>query len=459
LNSAGPNGPDVETARVGSDSVNQHSAAFAESEIPQLGLVPSSQRVSRRAAGTFALLLAGVTLPGLYMSFFGTFASRAPNSDGTGTPAIINDSNPAQFGSEADESWVRVKSDRLPVPAQRNSLAAAFTEVSSLMRGGGITITTNMTDAPGTMAMPILGYAAFGEPEIASPFDRLLVAPPVDPLDGRAPTVLFNPEPHQTIAPPVAEEDDDVAALLPIPHPKPRLGVLADGRRIPLPRPKPDGSEEDVETPVAATQPQSPASDLAGSSSRPTATADASAAPPPYKPGAILQRPLFAALPAGRTRPEAEKQDNQQVAMYAPPGDTMPRNPVILDTPFGVPYVLQSESVETACLRPELMDILTQIETRYGKKVVITSGYRARGRPSSLHRRCAAADIIVPGVDGRSLAAFARTIPHVGGVGQYCHPNMIHLDVGSPRDWKYGCGSYFAMRAGAPGERGASSEE
>jgi hypothetical protein len=124
-----------------------------------------------------------------------------------------------------------------------------------------------------------------------------------------------------------------------------------------------------------------------------------------------------------------------------------------VDTPFGVPYVLQTGSVETACLKPELVDILRKVERHYGQKVVITSGYRDRGRQGSLHRQCAAADIEVPGISAASLASFARTIPGIGGVGTYCHSLMIHVDIGTPRDWKYGCGSYFAMRGG-PGKWG-----
>lgn len=124
-----------------------------------------------------------------------------------------------------------------------------------------------------------------------------------------------------------------------------------------------------------------------------------------------------------------------------------------LDTPFGIPYVLQTASVETACLKPDMIELLHKIETKYGQKVVITSAARDRGRRGSMHRMCAAADIIVPGVSAERLAAYARTIPGIGGVGTYCHSELVHVDTGTPRDWKYGCGSFFAMR-GAPGKWG-----
>lgn len=127
---------------------------------------------------------------------------------------------------------------------------------------------------------------------------------------------------------------------------------------------------------------------------------------------------------------------------------------ITVDTPFGIPYVLQTASVETACLKPELIDVLRRVEGHYHQKVIITSGYRSRGREGSLHKTCAAADIEIPGVSADQLANFARTIPGIGGVGTYCHASMIHVDVGTPRDWKYGCGSFFAMRGGAAGRWG-----
>src|SRR5690606_38356027 len=61
---------------------------------------------------------------------------------------------------------------------------------------------------------------------------------------------------------------------------------------------------------------------------------------------------------------------------------------------------IQTDRVDVACLKPSLVRVLKQIETRYGKKVVVTSGYRsppnnrrARGARNSLHMYCAAADI------------------------------------------------------------------
>lgn len=152
--------------------------------------------------------------------------------------------------------------------------------------------------------------------------------------------------------------------------------------------------------------------------------------------------------------PRREETPPGVLGFFSSPTEPVKAPPKItVDTPFGIPYVLQTATVETACLKPELIDLLKRIEAKYHQKVVITSGYRSRGREGSLHRTCAAADIEVPGVSAAALAAFARSIPGIGGVGTYCHASMIHVDVGTPRDWKYGCGSFFAMR-GAPGKWG-----
>lgn len=106
----------------------------------------------------------------------------------------------------------------------------------------------------------------------------------------------------------------------------------------------------------------------------------------------------------------------------------------------------QTESVDVACLKPSLVRVLKIIEQRYGKKLVVTSGYRsrirnikARGAKNSLHMYCAAADIQVPGVGKVELANFLRAMPGRGGVGTYCHTNSVHIDVGPERDWNWRC--------------------
>jgi len=106
----------------------------------------------------------------------------------------------------------------------------------------------------------------------------------------------------------------------------------------------------------------------------------------------------------------------------------------------------QTENVDVACLKPSLVRVLKVVEQHYGKKMIVTSGYRsptrnrqARGAKNSLHMYCAAADIQIPGVGKWELANYVRSMPGRGGVGTYCHTNSVHIDVGPERDWNWRC--------------------
>lgn len=105
-------------------------------------------------------------------------------------------------------------------------------------------------------------------------------------------------------------------------------------------------------------------------------------------------------------------------------------------------FWMQTEKVDTGCFKPELMRVLGRIEAHYGKKLMVTSGFRKpkgnRAR-QSLHTTCSAADIQIAGVGKWELAAFLRTMPDRGGVGTYCHTNSVHIDIGSARDWNWRC--------------------
>lgn len=106
----------------------------------------------------------------------------------------------------------------------------------------------------------------------------------------------------------------------------------------------------------------------------------------------------------------------------------------------------QRDDVDTSCFKPQLVRILKTIERHYGKKVLVTSGFRnpehnrrVRGATKSAHMSCSAADIQVVGVSRWELANFTRSLPGRGGVGTYCHTASIHVDVGAERDWNWRC--------------------
>jgi uncharacterized protein YcbK (DUF882 family) len=107
-------------------------------------------------------------------------------------------------------------------------------------------------------------------------------------------------------------------------------------------------------------------------------------------------------------------------------------------------YVANS-SVDTFCLVPNLRLVLWSFETYFGRKVVVSSGYRSPahnadvgGKEDSYHMRCMAADFFIPGVDKRKLIAYAWRNGLVGGLGCYPGRGFIHVDVRSrPHGWTH----------------------
>ena len=107
---------------------------------------------------------------------------------------------------------------------------------------------------------------------------------------------------------------------------------------------------------------------------------------------------------------------------------------------------VQTETVDIACLKPQLVKTLKTIERHYGRPVVVTSGFRSPkhnrkigGARNSRHTSCEAADIQVAGVSKWDLAAYVRAMPGRGGVGTYCHTRSVHVDIGTKRDWNWRC--------------------
>lgn len=106
----------------------------------------------------------------------------------------------------------------------------------------------------------------------------------------------------------------------------------------------------------------------------------------------------------------------------------------------------QTERVDVACFKPELVRLLKKVEKHYKKPVIVTSGYRSPkhnkrigGANGSRHTTCEAADVQIKGVTKWELAKFVRTMPDRGGVGTYCHTQSVHIDTGTVRDWNWRC--------------------
>ena len=110
---------------------------------------------------------------------------------------------------------------------------------------------------------------------------------------------------------------------------------------------------------------------------------------------------------------------------------------------FGT-YVANS-GVDTFCLVPKLRLALWSIETFFGRKVVVTSGYRSPwhnadvgGKEDSYHMKCMASDILIPGVDKSRLIAYAYRNDLIGGLGCYPGQTFIHIDVRDrPPGWSH----------------------
>ena len=100
---------------------------------------------------------------------------------------------------------------------------------------------------------------------------------------------------------------------------------------------------------------------------------------------------------------------------------------------------------------PELIDFLVDIRTRLDLPPSVTfeilSGYRTRESniilarhndnvaTSSLHCYGWAVDFRIPGVDGRAIAAIAKTMQR-GAAVYYPGSNHVHIDIGNIRTWR-----------------------
>lgn len=106
--------------------------------------------------------------------------------------------------------------------------------------------------------------------------------------------------------------------------------------------------------------------------------------------------------------------------------------------------LLQRPGVKVGCFPRRLVRLLKQVERRYGRTPMVTSGYRSArrnrmvgGSRKSMHVQCMAADIQVQGVSKWRLAKYLRSLSGRGGVGTYCHTQSVHIDIGKRRAWHH----------------------
>jgi zinc D-Ala-D-Ala carboxypeptidase len=88
-------------------------------------------------------------------------------------------------------------------------------------------------------------------------------------------------------------------------------------------------------------------------------------------------------------------------------------------------------------MKPEFMDLLQTLRTRYGKSMRITSGYRHKSHPvernktiSGAHQTGLACDIAVERGDAFELLKLALELGFTGiGIQQKGSGRFIHLDI------------------------------
>lgn len=166
-----------------------------------------------------------------------------------------------------------------------------------------------------------------------------------------------------------------------------------------------------------------------------------SVAPPPAAPPVSVPAPDQGVPLAPSTPPDSP------AVVASLPTTTQPATTEEIEaeeekTPEPMLVEKQTDAVDIACLRPELLRLVRIAGEHFKGTPVITSGQRNRGRLGSYHRKCMAADFFVPGIERARLAKFLRSLPEAGGVGTYCHTKSVHIDIGEPRNW-WQCGFRF----------------
>lgn len=400
----------------------------------------------------------------------------ASNSKPVANIPSINDAAHVSLSSRAA---LGVKNDRLPPPlddqrATRVSIADAAA-VRSLGRPSIDAIWNGRMRLPapsewlnGARAAPqsassVLAYAPSAQERLreGNPFaviDKDISAAPTPASLGERTAPSPTAAKASGLASPVIEEEDDgeedeepipTGPVIPRPLPRPKLQPTVEIRR-PLSPPLRSSAATNNVSPTPLRSNQNDPKPAA-----PRVTENTETHHSENQNYVLLQNPTREIVVAPPSSPILATSLPVAIALAPPSGQPA----ITLRTPFGIPYSVQHDNVDTSCFPPPLVELIRKVGVRYGQKPIITSGLRGRGRSGSLHRRCLAADIMIPGVSSQELAKAARQIPGMGGVGQYCHPNLVHIDVGTARDWKHGCGGFFALRDGADAVVKASTRQ
>jgi uncharacterized protein YcbK (DUF882 family) len=311
--------------------------------------------------------------------------------DGAGTTAEVTSANPVSEAGTTSEVAAAGATD-----TQQEMAASATAPVAA---------EAGSTPAPAPALAPALAVVAEAQPAARSPFARLFSRPSDQPQSSGV-------------------EDVDRSAAAPAPEPASAESADAE-QAVAL----------DDEAP-AAEEPVITASIAAPAIEQPRAQLSVTVGDEAPLPGVRQVNSLY----------QIGHRDSFDPENYEDAGVIQVASAAGLAGLTGGRLAVQHEKVDVSCLKPKLVQTLRQIERRFGKPVVVTSGYRNRsynrlvgGARESKHMSCEAADIQVPGVSKWDIAEYVRSLPGRGGVGTYCHTESVHVDIGSKRDWNWRC--------------------
>jgi uncharacterized protein YcbK (DUF882 family) len=132
------------------------------------------------------------------------------------------------------------------------------------------------------------------------------------------------------------------------------------------------------------------------------------------------------AFPTSR-KVQVESVSHEDHSVRAP---SAPSTPDAVTTRDEADYLVkQVSTVITRCFPPKLRGVLASMSRHFGSPVIVTSGFRSRGRRGSYHRVCMAADVQIAGVRPSQIIAYAQRLDDVGGLGTYSYTRSIHVDV------------------------------
>jgi hypothetical protein len=320
--------------------------------------------------------------------------------------------------------------------------------------------------------------------------DAEVAARPADGETGAATGEAGDAEPAASTAPvaevPAGEEPATTAEVPSVPAAEPEAGGLLAFLRTPPPTPAVEAADDAVKGAEAAPSPDgdTPTADaVAGAEDLPVEDLPADEVSEAELAGeqeadptkiAVPEAPIDDGLEHDFVNVYTSKPEAVQPMMEGLPGVEWQSGLVLVsrtpdddpsaffggDHPFaravpGIPrktvqaangLLLAHSAINVSCVKPNLLNLVRRAESHFGRKVVVTSGYRSpshnrrvRGATHSQHLYCNALDLFMPGVARDDLARFFFAQPDRGGIGLYCHTRSIHIDTGRKRQWRWSC--------------------